>query len=167
MTDTATVEAKMVVEIQHVAAQPTAAVHLRRNPARVPDAFGEYLPRIGAKVGRLGGQFCGPPFLVYHGMLDGELDVELGMPVSHAVVGLPELARIGLESVGTSELPAGRVAKWIYRGPYAGLGQGWNQFNAWLIEHGHGIDGTTWESYLDSPDSVPADELRTVFYIRI
>ena len=54
-----------------------------------------------------------------------------------------------------AELPAGRVARTIYHGPYEGLGDAWGEFMSWIEAEGLSTGPTLWESYLTDPSSVP------------
>jgi hypothetical protein len=154
----------MAVDIRGIAAQPTACVRLRRDPDELPSAFDKYLPRIGRVTGQLKGRFSGSPFLLYHGIVDGKLDVELGMPLVAPVAGLHAVEALSEGTVGASELPGGRVAVWVYSGPYAGLGDAWADLNGWLMTRDYICGDLSWESYIDDPDSVAPDDLRTELY---
>jgi effector-binding domain-containing protein len=140
------------------------SVRLRKHASDIPAAFGKYLPRIGVSAGRLGARFGGPPFLLYHGIVDGKLDVEIGMPLALPLAGLHPVDAGPEGSVGASQLPGGRVAMYVYRGPYEGLGNAWADLNSWLTDHGLTATEKCWESYIDNPDAVPAEELRTELY---
>ncbi len=154
----------LAVEMRDTAGQPTASVRLRRHPSELPELFGKYLARIGSKAGRLGAHFSGPPFLLYHGIVDDELDVEIGMPVAVSAPGLDPIATCPEGVVGASELPCGRTAVYVYRGPYSDLGNAWADLNTWLMRHGFSPTETCWESYVDNPDVVPPEELRTELF---
>ena len=144
-------------------AQPTAAIRVTKAAAELSVAFGELLPVVGTAVGQRGGSFSGPPFLRYHSMDSDTFDVEIGMPLHGAIAGLPAIESVERGQVGASELPGGRAVMWLYTGPYAELGWGWDEFNAWMASNGH--KGTVaWESYIDNPDMVPPDNLRTELY---
>ena len=149
------------VEIREVSALPAASVRIRRHASQIPHEFGKYLPRIGTKAGGLGARFAGPPFLLYHGIVDGLLDVEIGMPLAASVAGLNPVETGPEGSVGATQLPSARVAVYVYRGPYSGLGDAWADFNTWLVSSGYSPSETCWESYIDNPDLVPPDDLRT------
>jgi effector-binding domain-containing protein len=57
--------------------------------------------------------------------------------------------------VQPGQLPAARVARTIYHGPYEGLGAAWGEFNAWLAANGHAPEPDLWESYVAGPESSP------------
>ena len=54
-----------------------------------------------------------------------------------------------------SEVPAVRVARTVYRGPYEGLGPAWEEFMAWIAGEGHTQGPDLWEVYLSGPESDP------------
>jgi effector-binding domain-containing protein len=89
---------------------------------------------------------AGPMFMHHLTMSDTHFDVEVGFPI-----GTPPQAS---GRVKTSELPAARVARTIYRGPYEGLFSAWDDFGKRLA-HDKLVDPallspitTLWERYL-------------------
>lgn len=105
-------------------------------------------PAIGEVMSTVGAQGIGPagPLFSRHLRMDpGVFDFEVGVPVSSSV------KRTG--RVFPSELPAARVAKTIYRGPYEQLGAAWQEFDEWIKESGLTSAGELWEVYLVGPES--------------
>ena len=74
-------------------------------------------------------------------------DFELGVPVTVPV------AAAGRVKPG--QLPATRVARTVYRGPYEGLGAAWGEFHAWIAAEGHTPGTDLWECYVAGPQSNP------------
>ena len=66
-------------------------------------------------------------------------------------------------------LPAGRWASTVHQGPYAGLADTWDRvINHWLPDSGHRMAPTDfYEMYLNRPDEVPAEQLRTRLYVML
>ena len=64
--------------------------------------------------------------------------------------------------VGASELPGGRAARTVHRGPYPTLGDAYSSLHDWIHAQGHDEGDGPWESYVDNPAEV-ADlaQLRT------
>jgi AraC family transcriptional regulator len=60
-------------------------------------------------------------------------------------------------------IPKGRYACAVHHGPYEALPQAWHQLmSEWLPESGQRLGGgPSFELYRNTPDEVPADELRT------
>ncbi|MEQ1552478.1 GyrI-like domain-containing protein [Sphingorhabdus sp.] len=74
-------------------------------------------------------------------------DIELGMKVSKSVK--------AAERMKPDELPATKVARTIYSGPYEGLPSAWGEFDAWLKANGHEKAECLWERYSVGPQSTP------------
>jgi effector-binding domain-containing protein len=50
-------------------------------------------------------------------------------------------------------LPAARVARTVYRGPYEGLGGAWGELCDWIEANGHVPREDLWECYVVGPES--------------
>jgi effector-binding domain-containing protein len=112
-------------------------------------AFGEVMEAIGAQ----GLRPTGMPFARYH-EADGGWDVAAGFPVD-----APPKPQ-GRVEAGT--LPAGPVARVVYRGPYDGVGAAYEAVMDSIRESGDVVTGDPWECYLDEPN-VP--EPRTEVFV--
>lgn len=130
----------------------------RRLPVRLSDigsiigtAFGEVYGHLGAH----GVAPAGPPFVIYHGMPQGDVpfDVEVCAPV-----GRPAGAPTGWRS---QELPAGNFATLMHVGPYDTLGDTYATLTTWLGAHGLAVVGPPREVYLSEPDT-PPEQVRTI-----
>jgi effector-binding domain-containing protein len=98
----------------------------------------------------VGEQGIGPagPVYSYHFRMDPDVfDFEVGVPVSKPV--------ISTGRVIPSELPAKRVVRTIYHGPYEGLGSAWGEFEEWISVNGHAAAPDLWEFYVTGPESGP------------
>lgn len=91
-------------------------------------------------------QPAGPMFSYHHRRPSDTFDFEIGFPVSNAIK--PE------GRVVNSKLPAVKVVRSVYQGPYEGLAQAWPALQNWVRANGHGETGKFWESYLNNPDEV-------------
>ncbi|MFI5309422.1 MAG: GyrI-like domain-containing protein, partial [Polyangiales bacterium] len=59
-------------------------------------------------------------------------------------------------------LPAAKVARAVYVGPYEGLGAAWGELRAWVESNGHTCAKNLWECYVVGPESQPdANAYRT------
>ena len=155
------------VEVKNCAAQPTASVRVRVNPAELATVFPRYLPVIGARAGQVGAAIAGPPFARYHAMSATEFDVELGVPLARPMVGQQALFDAGEGEIGHSELPDCRAATLVYHGPYGGLGGAWDELQTWVEREGLVATAAGWEVYVDDPERVPAQQLRTELYLPV
>ena len=52
-----------------------------------------------------------------------------------------------------SELPAAKVVRTIYRGPYEGLPAAWGEFEKWIAANGYKSAENLWECYVEGPHS--------------
>ena len=88
------------------------------------------------------------PWFTHHLRMDpGIFDFEICVPVTAPV------AATGRVSPG--QLPAAKVARTVYRGPYEGLGAAWGEFNAWIAAKGFTPGPDLWEIYVAGPESSP------------
>lgn len=90
---------------------------------------------------------------------DGNLrcDVCLTLPKGPVAVG----------DIGVKEIAGGKYAVFLYTGPYAGLGGAYKKIcGEWLPESGCTLrESPCFEKYLNHPDRVPAEKLKTEIYI--
>ena len=54
-----------------------------------------------------------------------------------------------------SALPATKVARTVYHGPYEGLRVAWGEFETWIAANGHTPALNLWECYVVGPESNP------------
>jgi effector-binding domain-containing protein len=71
-------------------------------------------------------------------------DFEVGFPVDR------EVRPSG--RVKPSSLPARRVARTVYSGPYEGLASGWGELGGWMREQGVSAAEDLWEQYQVGPE---------------
>jgi effector-binding domain-containing protein len=74
-------------------------------------------------------------------------DFELGVEVSAPVKATGR--------VKPGQLPAVKVARTVYSGPYEGLPSAWDEFVKWMRVNGHEQAENLWEVYLVGPQSSP------------
>lgn len=151
----------------------TMDVTLKELPSQVAATLAHLGPydRIGETFGRLGA-LAGAADLfpssrgmiaIYHDDPEttppAELRSEAGLLVPVASAIPPSLTR--------REVPAGRYATTLHRGPYATLGDTWARLmGEWLPASPHRMrDTVAFELYLNTPGTVPDDELLTELYI--
>lgn len=111
-------------------------------------------PAIGEVIGAVSAQGIGPagPVFSYHFRMDPKVfDFEVGVPVSAPVTPAGRVV--------ASQLPAARVARTVYHGPYEGLGPAWGEFDEWVKAEGLRTSASLWECYIAGPESSenPAD----------
>jgi effector-binding domain-containing protein len=76
-------------------------------------------------------------------MFDFELGVEVAAPVKAA------------GRVKPGQLPAAKVARTVYHGPYQGLPDAWGEFVKWMKANDHEQAEDLWEVYQVGPQSSP------------
>src|SRR6266511_4627302 len=91
----------------------------------------------------------GPPFARYRMLTGGRFEVEAGFPVRTAFT--------AENGVSGSTLPAGKVALGEYKGAYDGVDAAYSALGEWITDHGGIPSGDSWEVYIDSLDTDPAD----------
>jgi effector-binding domain-containing protein len=134
-------------KITETAAQLTAVIPLTIPRAEIQRVMG---PGIGELMAAVAAQGIGPagPWYTYHLRMDPNVfDFEIGVPVTAPV------AAVGRVKPG--QLPARRVARTVYHGPYEGLAAAWGEFDAWIAAQGHTPGTDLWECYVVGPESGP------------
>jgi len=120
----------MTVEIFDAVARPTAVVAATTSWNEFPRLWKTLLDEV-------------------YTVVDGKTNVMLYRDdVPNVEVGV--LAPEGFVPGGrviASALPAGRVARTVYRGPFPGLHAGHRAVLDWCAEHGHELSGVRWEVY--------------------
>ena len=124
----------------------TAAIPLVIPGRDMPKYMDPAIQEIIKTLTGQGIQISGPMFSYHHRRPSDTFDFEIGFPVSKA---------IKVEGrVINSKLPAVKVVRSVYTGPYEGLAQAWPALQKWVRENGHGENGKFWEAYLTNPDEV-------------
>lgn len=126
-------------------AETTAIIRLTIPRAEIQTQMG---PAIGELIATVSAQRIGPtgPLYSHHLRLDPEVfDFEIGVPVSGDVVPTGRVV--------AGSLPAARVVRTIYRGPYEGLGAAWGAFDKWMVAQGLVGGPDLWECYAKGPES--------------
>ena len=126
-------------------AQETAVIRLTIPRAEIRNVMGPGIGELMATVAAQGIAMAGPWF-THHLRMDPQVfDFEIGVPVTAPV------APAG--RVEASHLPATKLARTVYRGPYEGLGAAWGEFDAWIAGQGHKPQSDLWECYVAGPES--------------
>jgi len=134
--------------------QPSAVIHLvipgRDMPKYMDPAIQEILKVL--KDQNL--EPAGPRFSYHHRRPSDTFDFELGFPVKEVI------KPVGRVVNGT--LPAEKVVRSVYQGPYEQLGAAWGELERWVSEQKLVGSGRSWEAYLSNPEEVKdAKEYRT------
>jgi effector-binding domain-containing protein len=134
-------------EITQTAAQLAAVIRLTIPREEIRNVMGPGMGELMAAVAAQGIAPAGPLFSHHLRMDPNIFDFEIGVPVTSPV------AAAGRVQPG--ELPATKVARTVYHGPYEGLGDAWGEFSAWIAAEGHAPAADLWECYVSGPESSP------------
>lgn len=134
-------------QIVQTDARSTAVIHLIVPRAEIQSVMGPGLAEVRAAVASQGIEPIGPWFTHHLNRPTDVFDFEVGVPVAAAVTATGR--------VRPSRLPAARVARTIYRGPYEGLGDAWGELMAWIAANGLTPAPDLWECYRTGPESGP------------
>lgn len=135
------------LQIVQTEARPAAVIRITIPRAEIKAVME---PAIAELIGGLAAQGIAPagPLYTYHLKTDADtFDFELGVPVDGPLAAAGRIA--------ASQLPAARVARTVYRGPYEGLYDAWKAFGALVAAAGHTPTNGVWECYVAGPESSP------------
>jgi effector-binding domain-containing protein len=129
-------------------AQEAAVIHLDIPRAEMRHVMGPAIGELMAAIAAQGGAPAGPVFAHHLTTSSERFDFEVGVPVAAPI------AATGRVKPG--RLPATKVARTVYHGPYEGLYAAWAEFGSWLAAQGHEpASGDLWEIYAAGPESSP------------
>jgi effector-binding domain-containing protein len=133
--------------IVQTGARPAAVIRFTIPREKIREVMG---PAIGEVIATAQAQGIGPagPVFSHHFRMSPDIfDFEVGVLVSAPVTPTGRVV--------ASELPAAKVVRTIYTGPYEGLGDAWGEFIDQLEAAGHKPAPNLWECYLTDPASTP------------
>jgi len=134
-------------EIVQSEAREAAVIHLEIPRSEIQSSMGPAIGELMAAVAAQGSSPTGPVFAHHLKMSKERFDFEVGVPVTAPV------SPAGRVKPG--RLPAAKVARTIYHGPYEGLYTAWGEFDAWVAANGHKPGPDLWEIYVAGPESSP------------
>lgn len=134
-------------QITQSIAQITAVIHVTVPRSEIQKVMGPCIGELMAAVAAQGIKPVGPLFSQHLKMSPDIFDFEISVPVSAPVVATGR--------VKPSQLPAVKVARTVYHGPYEGLGAAWCEFETWIAANGHTSAANLWECYVAGPESSP------------
>ncbi len=111
---------------------------------------------------------CGAPMFICHEKSVEEVmeadkmgtaDVEVAVPISKDIEEAEEMK--------IYELPGGKMAKIIHKGPYDGMDKTYEKLYNWIFQNGKSITGPTREVYINDPNEVGMEETLTEIYAPI
>ncbi|MDQ2087811.1 GyrI-like domain-containing protein [Herbivorax sp. ANBcel31] len=141
------------IEIEKTPTQPVLSIKKVTSVDNLPQECGRAYLMILERLKELGEEPADAPFAIYYNMDMENLQVELGFPVSKA---LPEKG-----DIKANEIPAGKKATCMHKGPYKDSEAVYNAMTKWIEENGYEPTGVVYEVYYNSPMDVPESELLT------
>lgn len=146
-----------VIATQEHAQQPIVSIRDRRPRMDLPEFIGKSFSDLFGRLGLLGVDPAGPPFVIYHEFGPDEIDAEVCVPIAQPVSVTTSAA--AATKLHARVLPAATVAGTLHVGPYEELGNAYTALTDWI--HGNGLEaaGPLLERYLNGPGDVvtPAD----------
>lgn len=139
--------------IHQTKAQHTATIHLTITGVDMPKYMDPAIKEVVKALADQGITPSGPLFSYHHRMPSDTFDFEIGFPVAK------EVKPAG--RVRPSTLPAAKVARTVYQGPYEGLADAWREFIQWVKKEGLNADTKFYESYLGDPSKQDPKDYRT------
>lgn len=133
-------------EVIETKEQATASIHLTIPGRDMPKHMDPAIQEIIKALADQGMQPAGPMFSYHYRRPSDTFDFEVGFPVAKAIT---ESGR-----VVNSKLPAVKVARALYRGPYEGLSEAWSALQRWVRDEKLPETGRFFERYLTNPDEV-------------
>ncbi len=141
-------------DLKEQPAQPVLSIRRRAKVEELPQIMGQVFGAVGQYLGELGQAPAGEPFAAYYNMDMQNLDVEIGFPVSKPLPGKGEI-QLGA-------LPGGRWVTCLYKGPYSDMPPAYEAVTRWIQEHGYEPTGVWYEMYLNDPQQVAPQEVKTL-----
>ncbi|MFO0810015.1 MAG: GyrI-like domain-containing protein [Gemmataceae bacterium] len=134
-------------QIVQTTAQTTAVIHLTIPRAEIQKVMGPGIGELMAAIAAQGIAPTGALYSYHFRMVPDIFDFEIGVPVAAPVTAAGRMK--------PGQLPATKVARTVYRGPYEGLGAAWGEFDAWIAAQGFKAGPDLWECYVTGPESGP------------
>jgi len=89
---------------------------------------------------------------------DENADIEVAVPISETI------EMIDSQEIRIYELPGGKMAKIIHKGPYEECSTTYEKLFSWIAENGRKITGPIREVYFNDPREIPPEEILTEIY---
>lgn len=134
-------------EIVQTRAEQAAVIRLTIARSEMMKQFGAAVSELMSTLAAQRLEPVGAVFAHHLKMSADTFDFELGVKTASPVQPIGR--------VQASELPAAKVARTVYSGPYEGLPGAWGEFTNWMTTNGHRQAEDLWEVYSIGPQSSP------------
>lgn len=138
------------ITVKELDPTPMLCMARRVDKDGVAEALAEALPAVFQYVMEQGLPMAGPPVVRHLSQSAAFLEIEAGIPLAEQPK--PPEPDTGITA---GELPGGRAAVTVHKGPYDTLGDGHAALDRWMAENGETAAGAPWERYLTDPGEVP------------
>jgi effector-binding domain-containing protein len=130
----------------------TEAIYAAAIPLKVPRSeimthMGPGITEVYAVLAAQGIAPAGPWFTHHFAAPGAFFDFEICVPVATPVT---PSGRVAMTTI-----PAAKVARATYTGPYEGLGAGWGELMQWIKAKELATEDALWEVYATGPESGP------------
>lgn len=132
---------------------PTLSIRTTTDIKHLKDALGTAYQTLGEYLDQLGEQPAGAPYAAYFTWEKGEVDVEIGFPVSKSLPGQGQIK--------ATHLPGDQLASCLYTGPYNKIEPAYNALTEFVERSGRQATGVAYEFYLNDANEVEPQELMT------
>jgi effector-binding domain-containing protein len=134
-------------QIVQSSVQEAAVIRLTIPRSEMMKVFGPAVGELMAALAAQGVEPVGAVFAHHLRMPPDTFDFELGVKVATSVKASGRMK--------PGQLPAVKVARTVYSGPYEGLPSAWDEFIKWMKANGHEQAENLWEVYSVGPQSTP------------
>lgn len=132
-------------QIVDTAAVQVACIPITVAREQIREVMQPGLGEVLAAIAEQGLEPAGPWFTHHLRMNPSVFDFRICVPVA------TRIRRAGRVLAGT--LPAAKVVRTVYHGPYEDLGAAWVEFHEWIAAAGHSTRTDLWERYVTGPES--------------
>lgn len=132
-------------EIIQTSAEEAAVIRLTIPRSDMPKQFGPAVGELMATLAEQGIEPIGAVFAHHLKMTGDTFDFQLGVKIAAPVKATGR--------VQPGQLPAAKVARAVYSGPYEGLHSAWGELNSWMRTNGYEQAEDLWELYSVGPQS--------------
>jgi effector-binding domain-containing protein len=154
-----TEESKMQYEIetQTVAEQATLVMKFKVKPGELGKVLSIALPKVFGYISEKKGKPSGQPFARFLRKIGNIDDIEVGLPVAHALAGEGE--------IGEGKISSAKVAVTSHFGTYETVWHAHQAVQDWLAKKEKIQAGAAWEVYVSDPTLTPPEKVETrVFF---
>ncbi len=134
-------------DILQTKAEVAAVIHIKTLRSEMVQVFGPAVAELMTALAAQGVEPIGAVFAHHLKMSPDFFEFELGVRIA------APFAATGRVQLG--QLPAARVARTIYSGPYEGLSAAWGEFDDWINANGYEAAANLWEIYSVGPHATP------------